>query len=94
MSDEQRLQAAKNKMERAVSTRLAEVMGLLQASRDLLAQVEDCERELQRQVEVQSEAAARGRQGDAEAAGEQLILLRSVRTHLLDSLDALADQAG
>lgn len=93
MSDEQRLQAAKSKMEQAVSTRLAEVMGLLQASRDLLAQLEDCDRELQRQGDLQAEAAGRGRGADAEAAGDQIVVLRSVRAHLLDSLDTLADQA-
>jgi hypothetical protein len=93
MAGDDRFQAVKDDLDAVLSDRIGKLMGLVGASKDLVAQIGDADRQ------IQSDDAQRGiaeRRGDAASAEElehNLTVLRALRESLVDRLAAISVSA-
>ena len=93
MAGDDRLQAVKDDLDSVLSDRIGRLMGLVSASKDLVTQIGDADRQIRAEGAQRDIAEQRGDAASAEELEHNLTVLRALRESLVDRLAAISVSA-
>lgn len=93
MAEDDRFEAVKSELDSVLSSRIGEIMGLVRASRELVAQIGDADRQIQSDQQQSADARDRGDSSTADDLDANIMVLRALREGLVDRLASISASA-